>query len=296
MCNSDDLRHDAVNINPVDGAEMAWIKGGEFLMGNDSSDLEALMRRYRWDTGWIEHLIDIHSPDLEWSDYALSETPRHHVAVRGFWMYRYEVTAAQYREFCRATGYLSPPEEEWGFWGRQPDDHPVIGVTWDDAQAYCKWANARLPSETEWEYAACSGQRTVFPWGDQWDRSKANSASYRIGQDVHSSEQYDPLFSTHYGGAKVMTMPVGSFAANSLGLYDMAGNVSEWCEDQYDRYHGNRTQPPHEYGPFGYARGGRVVRGGWWGSLPYELRCTSRSSLPPGNKSTENGFRCVASR
>jgi formylglycine-generating enzyme required for sulfatase activity len=72
----------------------------------------------------------------------------------------------------------------------------------------------------------------------------------------------------------------------------MAGNVSEWCEDQFDRYPGNLKQHPHDHGPFGYGRD-KVVRGGWWGSLPYELRCASRSRLSSGNKSTENGFRCV---
>jgi len=291
----DDSEPIRTKVNPVDNAPMAWIEGGEFTMGSNVSDLEALMRRYRWDKAWIEYQVDIYVPDMQWSDYVLNETPGHRVTVEGFWMYRHEVTAAQYRDFCQATGHPVPPEKEWEYWGRQPDDHPVIGVTWNDAQAYCKWANARLPTEAEWEYAACGGQRRVFPWGDRWDRSKANSASYHVGQDLHASDDYGPFFNKHYGGTKVMTTPVGSFPANSLGLFDMAGNVSEWCEDQFDRYPGNRAQHPYDHGPFGYARGSRVVRGGWWGSLPYELRCTSRSPLAPVNKSTESGFRCVVS-
>ena len=93
-----------------------------------------------------------------------------------------------------------------------------------------------------------------------------------------------------------MTTPVGSFPANEFGLFDMAGNVSEWCEDAYERYAGNQVKHPHDHVPFFYdggAKGLRVVRGGWWGGLPYELRCSYRAKLPAGNKSSENGFRCV---
>jgi formylglycine-generating enzyme required for sulfatase activity len=82
-------------------------------------------RLSRWDKDWIKYLVDSYVTDLRWSDYALNETPAHRVTVDGFWMYRYEVTAAQYRKFRQATGHPPPPEKERGYWGRQPDAaHP----------------------------------------------------------------------------------------------------------------------------------------------------------------------------
>ena len=143
-------------------------------------------------------------------------------------MGRYEVTFADYDRFVLATGRESPDDEGWGR-GRRP----VINVSWEDAKAYAVWLSAqtgktyRLPSESEWEYAARSGTRTRYSWGDSIG---CGQARYGRREDGECSNSYDG------------TVPVGSFAPNAFGLFDMHGNVWEWVEDcWHDNYNGAPT-------------------------------------------------------
>jgi formylglycine-generating enzyme required for sulfatase activity len=265
-----DGRLGETKTNAVDGAEMVFIPGGTFMMGSDPHEIDRQWAQYGWDPVWKQN--------------AAGESPRHRVSVEGFWMYRHEVTAGEYRTFCQATG-REPPTD--GGWGRQPDDHPAIYVSWGDALAYCEWAGVRLPTEQEWEYAARAGDGRVFPWGDQWDRTKANSASYSVGQDLRTEAQWHVFDTKFPWKTQVMTTPVGSFPANPFGLFDMVGNVYEWCADWYERYPGS-THRGEQYG-----QRCRVVRGGRWGNHPDGVRCAFRNGYPPDGRGPGEGFRPV---
>ncbi len=147
--------------------------------------------------------------------------------------------------------------------------HPVVGVSWYGAAAYAKWVGKRLPTEAEWEIAANAGDEDyLYPTGKEIDRSQAN------------------FFSSD-------TTPVMSYSANRLGLYDMAGNVYEWCYDWYGlHYYDVSVQEPDN--PMGPPQGNyRVLRGGCWKSLKEDMRCAHRHRNNPGTMNGTYGFRCA---
>ncbi len=148
--------------------------------------------------------------------------------------------------------------------------HPVVGVTWYGAVAYAKWVGKRLPTEAEWEVAANGGlEDCIFPTGKNIERSQAN------------------FFSSD-------TTAVMSYAPNNYGIYDLAGNVYEWCQDWYDyHYYDHSLQEPDD--PKGPAQGVyRILRGGCWKSLKEDLRCAHRHRNNPGTVNGTYGFRCAA--
>lgn len=148
--------------------------------------------------------------------------------------------------------------------------HPVVGVTWHGAVAYAKWIGKRLPTEAEWEIAARGGQESaLYPTGDDIEKTQAN------------------FFSSD-------TTSVMSYAATSLGLYDMAGNVYEWCFDWYgyNAYEKSMQEPINPQGPFQGVY--RVLKGGCWKSLKEDLRCSKRHRNNPGTVNSTYGFRCAA--
>ena len=244
------------------------------------------------------------------------ESPRHLVTItRGFWMCRTEVTVRAYRQFCEETDRsmpLAPPFNPG--WCNQ--DHPIVFVTWHDAVAYCEWAGVRLPTEAEWEYAARGGQEGwIYVWGNNRLRNGVRQAnvrdeaqmgaraypySYRRTIDWHwrtiapsfRNRDSDLYFNGYYDGY-AWTSPVGSFAANEFGLYDMGGNVSEWCSDWYNRDYYSRS-PSHD--PQGSFTGlFHVFRGGSWVSKPRDVRTSVRGWFLRGFNITfvYIGFRCV---
>ncbi len=219
-----------------DGAPMVLIPQGEFQMGSDTGE-----------------------PD---------ELPVHTVYLDAFYMDVYEVTNALYKKFIEATGY--EPPRYWADPRANAPDQPVVGVTWDDARAYCKWVGKRLPTEAEWEKAARGGLvGKKYPWGD------VDSA---IGR-------------AHPGVSGAYT--VGSFAPNGYGLYDTARNAWEWCADWYGE---NYYSESPERDPSGPASGdARVLRGGsWFAGISDPLRVSYRYSFDPEHTSNLIGFRCVA--
>ncbi|MDN3504132.1 MAG: bifunctional serine/threonine-protein kinase/formylglycine-generating enzyme family protein [Rhabdochlamydiaceae bacterium] len=150
------------------------------------------------------------------------------------------------------------------------NNHPVVSVTWYGAVAYAKWVGKRLPTEAEWEVAARSTKREIaFPTGEEIERDQAN------------------YFSSD-------TTPIMKFPANELGLFDMAGNVYEWCEDWYDYayYDASQIEPQNPKGPLQGVY--RVLRGGCWKSLSDDLRCSHRHRNNPGSINKTYGFRCAA--
>jgi formylglycine-generating enzyme required for sulfatase activity len=213
-----------------------------------------------------------------------SEVPVHAVTLDAFLIDKLEVTVGQYRRFCEATGRDFAAQPQWN-----QETHPVVNVDWDDARAYCAWAGGRLPTEAEWEAAARGGTgNRIFSWGDE----------FRCGMGNFDDEvRHTPY--TVPGGPEcdqfAETAPVGRFPANGYGLYDMTGNVWEWCSDWFgEAYYrqspaGNPAGPPSgEY---------RVVRGGAWvNPLPYYFRVSTRNWYEPDFRSDFVGFRCAAAQ
>jgi formylglycine-generating enzyme required for sulfatase activity len=207
------------------------------------------------------------------------ELPVHEVCLSAFWIDAHEVTNAEYAE-CVAGGGCTPPSNTSSYsratyYGDPTyDDFPVIWVDWYQAVDYCTWADKRLPTEAEWEYAArggLAGKR--YPWGDTISGADAN--------DWGSGDPWDND-----------TSHVEYYAANGYGLYDMAGNVEEWVNDWYqsDYY----TVSPL-WDPPGPATGSkRVLRGGSWNYIPFHsLRVSDRLSDVPDDGFFSFGFRCA---
>ena len=194
-------------------------------------------------------------------------------------MGRYEVTFAEYDRFADADSRSRPADQGWGRGSR-----PVINVSQEDAQAYAAWLSTqtgqryRLPSEAEWEYAARAGTRTRYSWGDSISCSQARYGRRPSGECSNSLDG---------------TVPVGSFAANAFGLFDMHGNVWEWVEDCL---HYNYEGAPTDGGAWttGCDDGYAVVRGGSWADDPRGLRSAFRfAGLTPSYRSFFLGFRLV---
>ena len=195
---------------------------------------------------------------------------QHTVTLSGFKMSKYEVTFDQYDAFCEATKREKPSDNGWG-----RGKLPVINVSWNDAYAFATWLGYRLPTEAEWEYACRAGSITPFNTGNNLSTSQAN---------------YDgnyPYNNNAKGIYLEKTKEVGSFAPNAWGLYDMHGNVWEWCGDWYDEY-----PSAAQTNPTGPSEGSfRVDRGGSWGGDAFDCRAASRYS--PVHRNISIGFRLV---
>jgi len=198
-----------------DGKEMVYIPAGEFLMGEEKRP----------------------------------------VYVAAFYIDRYPVTNAEYKRFVDATGYPCPPTWVHGTYPAGKDDHPVTQVNWDDATAYAKWAGKRLPSDEEWEKAARGTDGRIYPWGNEWDKERANTCE---------TKSFD-------------TTPVGKFSPQGdspYGVADMAGNVWEWVQGS-----GGKVLQP--------------LRGGTWDSTHDTAACTARMRYTPRRRNDYIGFRCA---
>ncbi|MET3442628.1 formylglycine-generating enzyme required for sulfatase activity [Variovorax paradoxus] len=294
---------------------MAFVRlaAGEFLMGSDEAP-ELLARAY---------------PQLPTKRFAQleDEGPVHRVRItRSFWMGRHEVTVGQFRRFIEASGYVpesvadrtggygwradyDPATTKRGdaFEGRDPryswrnpgftqgDDHPVVNVTWNDAQALAAWLSKtesrryRLPTEAEWEYACRAGTRSRYSSGDD-PRSLLGAANVF---DANSAKNWPrwQLMAVDGDDGYAFTAPVGSFAPNPWGLYDMHGNAWEWVADWHgDKYY---AQSPLD-DPQGPAEGEvRVRRGGSWHTWAFYARAAYRNWNAPDTRYTLVGIRLV---
>lgn len=281
MADLDQKQKIAAQENPKDGASMHLLPGGEVVMGSAESEIDEQFRRQGY--------------QKDWKKYALDEIPRHRQPVKSFFIYKYEVSNAQYQKFVAATEHAAPPY--WKGKSHPPGkgQHPVVEVSWEDAQAYCRWAGTRLPTEAEWEYAARgpapAGDKAgpIFPWGNDWDRSLANSASYHAGKDIVNDQLYRTWSQKNDPASLPLTTAVGSFpkGASPFGVHDLAGNAWEWCADRYAPYKGNTASDP------GADKKAHVVRGGSWANVPFHLRCADRNAFAPGARNLYIGFRCA---
>ena len=211
------------------------------------------------------------------------ELPVHAVSVSAFYIDVTEVTNAAYKQFLDATGNKVP--DYWEDPAFNAPDQPVVGVAWLDAAAYAQWAGKRLPTEAEWEYAARGGQVGMrYPWGNEITREDANYKG-KDGKDIWDGPA-----------------PVGNFPANGHGLYDMGGNVWEWCADEYDAKYYSVSQENNPLAgklitfmndDFANVNTRRVTRGGSWISTDNKLRVAGRNFLDPSATSESTGFRCA---
>jgi formylglycine-generating enzyme required for sulfatase activity len=243
--------------NPKDGLVYVYIPPGTFQMGCVPGDAEC----------------------------AEIEKPAHPVQItRGFWMGRTEVTVGAYQKFCTAMGRDMPPAPRFNP-GWQYQDHPIVNVSWDDARDYCEWVGGRLPTEAEREYAARGGKGgTIFTSGNTISHEDANfGLDYCCGPLAQGRDRWE------------YTAPVGSFPPNDFGLFDMTGNVWEWCSDWYGGAY-YRESPPAD--PAGPASGpatspARIGRGGGWTSHAWLCRLSQRSGFIQKKQDPALGFRAL---
>jgi len=224
-----------------DGAPMVFVFLGEFIMGTDKGE-------------WFEG-------------------PERMVYLDAFYMDKYEVTNNRYKKFVDSTGYQT--EGNWyKYYKRGTDEHPVVGVSWNDAIAYTVWADKRLPTEAEWEKAARGVDGRRYAWGNKWNPK--NCCCWE-------------------GGAR-SAASVGSYTKDisPFGCYDMTGNVSEWVMDWSDLYFYKKMNYKNpmclEKGEFCSTRGGN-----WFNAYSKEFLCTTRGCLRPSESHDKLGFRCVRS-
>ncbi len=193
-----------------------------------------------------------------------------------FWIAKYEITWHQYGAFCKATSRTMPDRP-----AGTGDDHPVVNVNHGDATAYCVWAEMKLPTEWQWEKAARGTGGRTFPWGEAFDWRKCNSASWWLKRTVE--DDWKAAFFEGYWKAKempILTLPVGSIPddVSPFGVADVAGNVTEWCEDL--------AEP---------GSSALVVRGGCWYSRASYCRPMARGRGDPGMRHGVLGFRASRS-
>jgi sulfatase modifying factor 1 len=215
-----------------------------------------------------------------------NERPEHPVCLRPYDIDLFEVTIQQYAKFADAAKHDLPP-----LWDDEAlssaGDRPVVGVTWNDAAAYCKWAGKRLPTEAEWEKAARGTDDRRYPWGHM--QPFPDIANYNRGAWVSYAITLAPVKS----GTEGMSIRHGTKLGgrSPYGLYHMAGNVAEWVADWYDREY---YQSSPKENPTGPSKGERkAFRGGSWNDSPRNLRVTARFAAEPDYQDQSIGFRCA---
>ncbi|HEX6789767.1 MAG TPA: formylglycine-generating enzyme family protein [Candidatus Krumholzibacteria bacterium] len=229
-------------IPPVSG--MVFVPAGEFLMGSTVED--------------VRRAADV------------DEFPQRKVWVDDFYIDEHEVTNAQYKVFVDSMRVPAPAKWVDGNYGIGEDGLPVISISWDEAAAYARFVGKRLPTEAEWEKAARGTDGRVFPWGNDFDRTRANNGDHLV---------------------PIMTYPTG---VSPYGAWDMAGNAAEWVDGAYAAYPRTEDLPrdlPDRKEVYKGDR--RIYRGGSWNTFPKYLRCANRESTTTNKKWVYVGFRCA---
>jgi len=235
--------------------EMVFIPAGPFLMGSSEEDEEGIGSEF----GTVKPLY-------------MDEHPLHRVMVAAFWIDKYEVNHLHYKQFVENTASRPPGSWPEGQFPLPYAHYPVTYISWYEAKRFCEWAGKRLPTEAEWEKAARGTDGRRYPWGNEFDPSKANTG------------ESDPR----------ELAPVGSFemGKSPYGVHDMVGNVWEWVDDWYHPYPGNAYQSE------AFGEKNKVLKGGSWGgtghyALKIFYRIPYRLYAPPEDAYPDGGFRCA---
>jgi len=302
----------ATVVNSI-GMQMVLVPAGEFAMGSDAGEADLARAYPAYERARLRDLAD--------------EAPVHRVRLtRPFYMARHEVTVGQFRRFLEASGHVpesvadgtggygynpryDPATTRRGdaFEGRDPryswrnpgfaqgDDHPVVNVTWNDAQALAAWLSRteqrryRLPTEAEWEYACRAGTHGHYHSGD--DPASLSAVANVFDADAAANWPAWQAFALATRDGFPFTAPVGRFAPNAFGLHDMHGNVWEWTADWHDEHYYARSPVDDPPGP---AEGTvKVRRGGSWHTWPLYARCAYRNWNSPDTRYTLVGIRLV---
>ena len=264
--------------------ELTWTDGAQTLNYTVVPDGMVMVREGEFQMGSESEMA------------AKDEKPVHTVFIDSFLIDTHEVTVGEYRLFVEETGYPAP---EWSQIQRYAptDKHPIVFVSWHDAMAFAKWVGKRLPTEAEWEKAARGGLNTMtYPWGNISPNGKqCNFADKNLLHYWWSDKDADDGYA--------FTAPVGSYPENGYGLFDMAGNILEWCLDEYDAGFYTVSEGVNPISDinsiqeisesFESVESIRVLRGGSWIVTPANVRCSTRFFLPPESKNNTVGFRCV---
>lgn len=211
-----------------------------------------------------------------------NEGPPKKVFIDNMYMDRTEVTVAEFREFIKSTKRKMPKQPDWNM-----EDHPIVNVTWDEADAYAKWAGKRLPTEAEWEYVARGGSSNfqyVYENSAQYGKNYENVAD----ESMRRFKYHFPVVNG-YDDGYIFTSPVGIFPPNKFGLHDLNGNVLEWCSDWYnDRYEKTDKNPK---GPSSGTY--KSIRGASWNRSGKYMRASHRTFFNTHVRFEFLGFRCV---
>lgn len=282
--------------------DMVRIPGGPFLQGSPQ---------------WVLDWLDDEGQAFP-GRWFVDETPQRRESLAPFWIDRFPVTVAEFREFTRSTGYRTDAErvgygmvygQYWeeragACWYRPAgpgsdvegyDDHPVVHISFADANAYARWAGKRLPTEAEWELASRGADFRIWPWGDAWDPANANTAEHHAGP-LATLAQWRSWWGSlqRRSGPMPQTTPVGSFAGKGdsvFGCSDMAGNVYEWNSTLAHLYGEDAECDITLRAVMGRYR---VIRGGSWMNFRYQVRCSERMyGDPAGWSNFALGFRCA---
>ncbi|HEU0024205.1 MAG TPA: formylglycine-generating enzyme family protein [Thermoleophilaceae bacterium] len=276
---------------------MVPLEGGEFLMGSADrfaypGDGEGPVRRVRLDPFRVDACA------VSNAEFARFAAATGHVSEAERFGWSFVFAGLLPDDFPPTRAVASAPwwrqveEADW----RRPEgphsnietrmDHPVVHVSWNDAQAYCAWSDQRLPTEAEWEFAARGGlDRKVFPWGDELEPGGEHRMNVWQGTFPGENSCADGFYGTS---------PVDAFPANGYGLYNATGNVWEWCADWYSPDYHTRDTRTNPQGP---PRGAnRSTRGGSYlchDSYCRRYRVAARNSMEPDSTTGNTGFRCV---
>ena len=218
-----------------------------------------------------------------------NERPAHTVTLDAYSIDRYEVTLGLYRKFLEEGKYDAPPtwDDEAA---TSAGDRPAIGMRWESAAAYCRWAGKRLPTEAEWEKAARGTDGRRYPWVEM--QPFVDIANYNRGMWVSETITLMAV----PGGLEGMSVRHGlkEGGKSPFGVFHMAGNAAEWVADWYERDYYQKSPERNPSGPMTGEK--RVLRGGSWADVPSALRTTARFSAEPNFEDRTIGFRCAADR